>query len=90
MGKVDPTTVVNDDDQPASNEETDAVMTAITGWLDHWQDVLTGRDGPAHVPAFVSSMQELCYQLLEILAAHGGIDDEDEDDTEIASLGTRH
>lgn len=55
-----------DEITPVDQECID-VMYTIESWLLHWSRMLDAPDGPAHVPAFVTSMHDLCHRLLAIL-----------------------
>ena len=47
--------------------ETTMIMAEIHRWLEHWTDVLSERDGPAHAKDFLDSMPVLLNRLLVIM-----------------------
>jgi hypothetical protein len=57
-----------------SDPETIEIMAVIHMWLDHWKDVLSEPDGPAHAREFIDSMPELIQHILRIVS-----DQEDEE-----------
>jgi hypothetical protein len=53
-------------DDPA-DAETIMIMAEIHRWLDHWQDVLSEPDGPAHASAFLDSIPKLLHSIMVIM-----------------------
>jgi len=61
-----------------TDPETIEVMAVIHMWLDHWKDVLSEPDGPAHAREFVDSMHDLLQRILRIVT-----DEEDETNDQV-------